>query len=93
MVHHRTLNIVSCAIQYDLVVHPSYIPWFVFANHTLPVLLPFPCLPLGNYKSVLYICEPVSVFQISSFVSYFRFYIEGISYGVCLSLSDLLHLV
>ena len=30
---------------------------------------------LGNHKSVLYICESVSVSQISSFASYFRFHI------------------
>ena len=32
--------------------------------------LPHP-LPLGNHKSVLYVCESVSVSWISSFVSYF----------------------
>ena len=31
--------------------------------------------PFGNKKSVLYVCESVSVLQISSFVSYFRFHI------------------
>ena len=45
------------------------------------------------FKSVLYVCESVSVSWISSFVSYFRFHILVISYGIWLSLSDLLHLV
>ena len=38
--------------------------------------------PLGKRKSVLYVCEPVSVLQTSSFVLYFRFHM--IVYGICL---------
>ena len=34
-----------------------------------------------------------SVLQINSFVSYFRFHTQVISYGICLSLFDLRHLV
>ena len=41
-----------------------------------------PPSPLGNYKSDLYVCESVSVFQRSSFGSYFRFHIQVISYGI-----------
>ena len=44
------------------------------------------------HKSILYVCESVSVMWISSFASYFRFHIKMISYGTGLSLSDLLHL-
>ena len=45
---------------------------FASAN---PKLLPPPFLPLDNHKSILYICEFVSVLQINSFVSYFKFQI------------------
>ena len=37
----------------------------------IPVPLPFPS---GNNKFVFYVCESVSVLQISSFLSYFRFH-------------------
>ena len=53
---------------------------------------PLPPLPLGNHKSVFYAFETASVSYISSFVPYFRFHIWVISYSICLSLSDLLHL-
>ena len=49
-----------------------------------------PPLPLGNHKSVLYICQSVSVSQVCSYVLYFRFHTQVISFGICLSLSDLL---
>ena len=52
----------------------------------LPVQPPADGLPLGNHKSVICVCDSVSLSQIGSFVSYFRL----ISYGICLSLSDLL---
>ena len=45
---------------------------------------------LGNHKSILYVCESVSVLEIGSLVPYFRVHIEVISYGICLSLSELL---
>ena len=35
MVYHRLLNIVPCAIQYDLVVYSSYIYLFVPTNPQL----------------------------------------------------------
>ena len=60
-VYHRVLNIVSCALQEDLVVYPSYIQQFASANPKLPVLPSLTSLPLGNPKSVLYVCESVSV--------------------------------
>jgi len=57
MVYHRILNIVICAIQWTLVfIHPIYNS---LASHFIPppTLLP----PLGNHKSLLYVCESVSV--------------------------------
>ena len=50
----------SLSTQQALVC-PSYVYWFTAANSRLPVL-PAPSLPrLGTHKSVLYICESVSV--------------------------------
>ena len=93
MVYHRILNIVPCTIV-DLIVHPFYIYQFASANpklpiHPSPTPLPLTTTWLFSMSMILflfhrYICE---------FVSYFRFYIQVISDGICLSLSDLLHLV
>ena len=47
-----------------------------------------PFSPLGNHKSVLHGCDAVYT---GSFVPYFRFHIQMISCGICLS--DFLHLV
>ena len=72
MVYHRILNIVSCRELNSrtlLFIHPIYnslyrsqvlyilhllISWFQF----FPLLTP---LPLGNQKSVLCVCQSVSV--------------------------------
>ena len=48
-------------------------------------------MPFGKHRSVLYARDSVSVSFVGSFVSYFRFYIQMIACGVCLS--DLFHLV
>ena len=49
MVYHRILNIVSCAIQSDLVVYPFCIYQFSSANPNL-TLHPIPSLfPLGSH--------------------------------------------
>ena len=37
--------------------------------------LPLPHFPLGNRKSVCYICDSISVLQICSFVPFFRFHV------------------
>ena len=52
------LNVTVC-IYYPRTPNPS---------------LPLPPLHLGNHKSVLYVCESLSVSQIGSFVPYFRFH-------------------
>ena len=49
--------------------------------------------PLSDLQPVLYVCESVSVLWVNSFVSYFRFHIQVMSYSISLSLSDLLHLM
>ena len=50
-------------------------------------------IPLGNHKSVLHVCESVSVLWLGSSVPYFRCHIELLWHGICLSHSDFLHLV
>ena len=107
VVYYRILNIVPCAIQKDLVVYLFYIYqfvvyllyilfciyWLVSTNpdsHSVPLLC---SLRLGNHKSVVQVCESVAVLQISSLVSYFRIHIQVVLGGICLSLSDLHHLV
>jgi len=45
--------------------------WSLTPFSSADPLLPHPLL-LGNHKSVLYVCESVSILQIRSFVSYFR---------------------
>ena len=52
-----------------------------------------PPLPLGNPKSDLQVHVFVPFLWKGLFVPYIRFQMQVISYGVCLSLSDLLHLV
>ena len=61
MVYQRILNIVPCAYGRTL--------FFIHSTHNSLYLLnpnsrsipPQPLLPLGNPKSVLYVCESVSV--------------------------------
>ena len=71
----QIMNIVPCAIQYDLVCL-LYILQFASANHQLPIYAcpTFPLLVIT--QSALYVCESVSVSQISSFVSYFRVHVS-----------------
>ena len=59
MVCHRILNIVPCAIQYDLdlFIHPIY--------NSLPLLMSSSLSSsphLDNHNLVIYICESVSVY-------------------------------
>ena len=91
IIYHRILNIVSCAIQQNLsFIHSLYNSLHLLTQ--LPIHPSLTPLPLGSHKSALNICESVSVSQICSFELYFRFQIRVISYGICLALSDLLHL-
>ena len=57
----------------------SYVYYFAPANPKLPSH-PFPTLPLGNHKYVLYVCQSVSVLQLSSLLSYLRLHKQVISY-------------
>ena len=75
MAYYGILNIVPCTIQEVFAVYPSCMPWFATANPKLPIHPSHNLFLLGNHKSVLYVCESVSVSWIGSFVSYFRFHI------------------
>ena len=57
MIFHRILNMVPCAIQWDLVVYHFYVHYFASSDPKFPLHL-FPH-PLGSHTSVLYICESV----------------------------------
>jgi len=86
MIYHRIMNTAPCAMWQKLVC-PFCVQWFASANSKL-MLCPSPTpLSLGNPKSVLYVCELVFIYK-RSFVSYFRFHIWVILYGICLSLCD-----
>ena len=87
--YYKILNIISLCYT----VGP-YCLLYIQCVSANPKFLTYPPpFHFGNLKFVLYACKSISVLQISSFVSYFRFYIEVISHGIDLSLSDLLHLV
>ena len=85
---YRILGISPVLYHRTLLIHPTY-----DSLHLPAPLLVRPSLPLGTGKPVLCVCEPVSVLLIGPFVPYFRFHIEAIVHGICLSLSDLLLLV
>ena len=89
MVYHRIMNIVLY-IRTLLFIHSKWKSLHIHTTSNHPSPSP---PPLGSHKSVFYVYESVSVLQINSFVSYFRFHIWVKSYDICLSLSDLLHLV
>ena len=60
MVYHSLLNIAACTIQ-DLAIYPFYTYKFASANPKLsdpPSPTP---LPPGTHRSVLYVCESISV--------------------------------
>ena len=60
LVYPRTFNKTS------LLIHPVHTSFHLLAPHSQSILP-------GNHRSVLYVCESVSVSQISPLVSYFRF--------------------
>ena len=78
------LVFINC---YSLILWPS--------KHIVPNLQSIlPCLsPFSNHKFVFKASEPVSVLQISSFVSHFKILCMSDILCCLLSLSDLLHLV
>ena len=89
---YRKLNIAYPFSMHSL--HSPSIPLFIHLSVIVCIPIhPSQLLPLGNHKSVLHVCESISVLQIGAFMAYFRCHIEVISYGICLSLSDLLHFV
>ena len=64
--------------------------WFAFANPTFPIY-PFPIPPPAWQPQVCSLCPRFCSCFINKFIlSHFRFHISVISYGICLSLSDLL---
>ena len=61
MVYPKKLDIVPYAIQWDLIAYLFYLLQFSPTNPKLLVHSTSSPLPLGNQKSVLQVCESVSV--------------------------------
>ena len=61
VLHSRTL----------LFIHPTYNSLHLLISNSQSVP-PLSSLSFGNHKSILYVCESLSVSLISSFVSYLR---------------------
>ena len=82
MIYHRILfPVLYCRTL--CFIHPIYNSLcLLIPNSSLP-LSPNP-LSLGNHKSILHVCESVSVLQIGSLVPYLRYHIYLVSYGICL---------
>ena len=68
--HYRVVSRVPCAKQQVLISYLFYIQQCVYLNPNLPIY-PSPPLTPGNSKFVFYICNSISVLQISSFVPLF----------------------
>ena len=84
MVYHSILNIVLCAIQEDLVVYLFYLWKLTSANPNLPYHPSLIIPPLWQ-PLVCSVCLWLCFCFIGSFVSYFRFHIEIISYSMSFS--------
>ena len=69
--HYDSLQDTEYSSPCYFVVHPFYIKEFAYTNPKLPIHFS----PLGNHRSVLYAYKSVFISWISSFMSYFRFYI------------------
>ena len=71
----QVLNIVPCAVQQNLVVYLFHTKQFAYvsASPQIPVQSSPITLPFDNHRSIL--CESVSISQIGSFLSYFRFHV------------------
>ena len=90
-VYHGILNIVPCALQQDLVIHPS----FISLHLLIPNSQSFPPPPASPLATTSLISMSVSLFPFCRQVHLCPTLdsTRVISYGICLSLSDLLHLV
>ena len=90
--HHKALSWSPCAM---LLLPTSY---FTFGSVYMSMLLSlrpsFP-LPPRVLKSIFYVYMFIPALQLGSSVQFFffRFRIYALAYGICFSLSDLLHSV
>ena len=83
--HHKELSWSPCAVQLLPTSYLFYIWWCIYVNATLSLhpSLPFPLTVSSSA------CMPLG----SSDHFFFRFHIYVLAYGICFSLSDLLHSV
>ena len=88
MFHHKWLYIIPCAIQQDLIAYPISLHLITPISQSIySQSIPLPPPPPWEPQ----VCSPSpwgSFLWKGSFMPYIRF-----TYGICLSLSDLLHLV
>ena len=78
--HYRVSSRIPCAIQ--KVIHFIYGTHFIYSSVDMSVpishCIPAPPFLSDNHKIVSYVCDSISILQISSFVPHF-FYIPHIS--------------
>ena len=66
---YKILSLVPCAIQ-QVLVYAMYTSVYLLSPN-----LSLPSFPSGNLKFIFYVSECLSVLEINSFVSFFRFHI------------------
>ena len=54
LVYHKTVDVVPSAAQWDLVVYPSFLHWFLSADPRLPIL-PFAALSFLATTSLFFL--------------------------------------
>ena len=92
--HHRAPSRSPCAMLLLLASQLFYILYCIYVDATLT--LPQLCLPTPS-PQVYSLCLPLYSCPATRFISiiffFFRFHIYALAYGICFSLSDLLHSV
>ena len=73
--HYSILSRVPCVTQYVLISYQFYILQCVYVN--LPIYPSLHLLAPGNHTFIFYICNSISVLQISSFVPFFFFFLDS----------------
>ena len=94
--HHKAPSWSPCAILLLPSSYLFYIRYSIYVNSTvtlpqLPPPLHLPCPQVHSLCLHLYSC--LGIRFISTIFLFFRFHIYVLAYGICFSLSDLLHYV
>ena len=91
--HHRALSRVPHAIQQVLISYLFYTQYqqCIYVNPNLPIHPTLPFTPWYPYICSLRLCLYFFFVNKIVYTNFFRFYIYALIYGICFSLSDLLH--